>query len=70
MLYTYILNYYTIFIIFQDSITEQNKVILISVNTQCNINNQIKKLITNSFMGLNIQKEDLNANGGNLFINK
>lgn len=32
---------------FQDSITEQNKVVLISAKTQFNINKEIEKLINN-----------------------
>lgn len=44
---------------------------MISVETQCNINNEIKRLLASSLMGLNIQKENVHVNGGkyyNLFI--
>ncbi|XP_050056969.1 uncharacterized protein LOC114132611 isoform X5 [Aphis gossypii] len=47
-----------------DSITEQNKVVLISVDTQCNINEEIKKLLDNRHIGQHIQN-DVYANGDN-----
>lgn len=40
--------FYTILLFIQDSITKHNEVILISVNTQCNINEKVKQLITNT----------------------
>lgn len=39
---------YTILLFIQDSITEHNEVTLISVNTQCNINEKVRQLITNT----------------------
>lgn len=40
--------FYTILLFIQDSITKHNEVILISVNTQCNINEKVKQLIMNT----------------------
>ncbi|XP_022162076.1 uncharacterized protein LOC111027893 isoform X7 [Myzus persicae] len=45
-----------------DSITEQNKVVLISVNTQCNINKEIKTLLGKGNIGQHIQS-GVYANG-------
>ncbi|XP_015365660.1 PREDICTED: uncharacterized protein LOC107162970 [Diuraphis noxia] len=39
----------------KDSITEENKVVLISASTQCNLNKDIKKLLCNGNVGQNIQ---------------
>ncbi|KAL4112570.1 hypothetical protein QTP88_016325 [Uroleucon formosanum] len=44
-----------------DSITEQNKVVLILANTQCNINKEIEKLLGKGNIGQHI-KNGLNAN--------
>ncbi|XP_060870995.1 uncharacterized protein LOC132945306 isoform X4 [Metopolophium dirhodum] len=45
-----------------DSITELNKVVLISANTQCNINKEIKNILGNGNIGQHI-KNGVNANG-------
>jgi len=47
---------------FQDSITEENKVVLVSINTQLNVNKEIKRLINSSEVPK--IKNDIYVNGG------
>lgn len=52
---------------FQDSINNLFKVILISVNTQCNINKELEKRIAKSNLEPIIQK-DIYTSGGKLIL--